>query len=123
MIIRIHEDLVVYKLAYQNAMELYNLSSEFPAIEKYALTNQLRRSSRSVCANIAEGFRRRRYPRSFSLRMNYAEAEASETQVWINFAHDCNYLNNNNSSRLLKSYDEIIGKLVIMISQAERWKI
>jgi four helix bundle protein len=123
MIIRTHQDLEVFQIAYKNAMDIFQTSKSFPKEEKYAITDQIRRSSRSVCANIAEAFRRRRYVKSFALRLNDAEAEASETQVWINFSYDCGYLNEKTMRELLDSYNTIIAKIVVMINQANKWKI
>jgi len=79
MKIRTHGDLEVYKIAFE-------ISKSFPAAEKYSLTDQIRRSSRSVCTNISEAFRKRRYPNSFLAKLNDAEGEAAETQTWIGFA-------------------------------------
>lgn len=91
-IIRSHRELKVYRLAFQNAMKIYLLTKSFPKEETYLLTDQIRRSSRSVCSNIAEGFRRRKYPKSFSSKLNESEAEAAETQNWLDFALECNYI-------------------------------
>ena len=87
-----HRDLKVYQLAYKLAMEIFNESKTFPKEERYSLTDQIRRSSRSVPANIAEGFRKRRYPNMFVSKMADADSETAETQVWLDFAHDCSYL-------------------------------
>ena len=73
-------------------MEIFHLSKKFPLEEKYSLTDQIRRSSRSVCVNIAEGYRKRIYPKHFTSKMTDADAEASETCVWLDFAKDCNYI-------------------------------
>lgn len=90
--IRSHSDLDVYRLAFDVAMQVFELSKEFPAEERYSLTDQIRRSSRSVCANLAEAWRKRRYKRAFVLKLSDAEAEAAETQTWIEFAVKCQYL-------------------------------
>src|SRR5207253_5316800 len=89
-----HRDLKVYQLAYKLAMEIFHLSKNFPREEIYSLTDQIRRSSRSVAANIGEGFRKRRYPNHFVSKLTDCDAEATETQVWIDFAFDCGYLSN-----------------------------
>jgi len=123
MIARNYYDLEVFKLAYENAMQVFRLTSSFPKEEKYALTDQIRRSSRSVCANISEAFRRRRYEKSFVLRLNDAEAEATETQVWITFSYDCEYIDKTTKDHLLEEYDRIIGKIVLMINNSTKWKI
>ncbi|WP_139295237.1 four helix bundle protein, partial [Planktothrix tepida] len=92
-IIRTHEDLEVYQLSFQGAMQIFKVSQRFPIEERYSLTDQIRRSSRSVCANLAEAWRKRRYEAAFIAKLNDSEAEASETQVWIKFAVQCGYLN------------------------------
>ena len=123
MIIKTYEDLEVFQLAYKNAMVIFQLTKQFPQEEKYAITDQIRRSSRSVCANISEAFRKRRYEKLFALRLNDAEAEATETQVWIQFSYDCGYIDHNTRYKLIRSYNDIIGKIVRMINQASSWKL
>ena len=90
--IKSHEDLVVYQKAFEAAMKIFKLSKKFPVEERYSLTDQIRRSSRSVCANLAEAWRKRRYKAAFIAKLSDCEAEASETQVWIKFAVKCEYL-------------------------------
>ncbi|MBN2501512.1 MAG: four helix bundle protein [Anaerolineales bacterium] len=87
-----HKELDVYKLAFESAMQVFEISKSFPKEETYALTDQIRRSSRSVCGNIAEAWRRRCYEAAFINCLNIAEAEAAETQTWLDFAVKCNYL-------------------------------
>jgi len=84
--------LKVYSLAYKLAMEIFHLTKSYPKEEMYALTDQIRRSSRSVCANICEGYRKRRYPKHFSSKMTDADGEYSETIVWLEFSRDCKYI-------------------------------
>ena len=84
-----HTDLEVYNLAFNTACQIFELTKEFPKEERYSLTDQIRRSSRSVCANIAEAWRKRRYPAAFINKLNNAEAEATETQVWLDFCEKC----------------------------------
>jgi four helix bundle protein len=105
--LRGHRDLKVYRLAYKLAMEIYEASKEFPKEEKYSLTDQIRRSSRSVAANIAEGFRKRQYPKMFVSKLADADREATETQVWLDFARDCKYLPVERCSGLVKEYKEV----------------
>jgi len=81
--LRGHRDLKVYQLAYKLAMEIFSESKRFPENERYSLTSQIRRSSRSVAANIAEGFRKRQYPNMFVSKLADSDAEAAETQVWL----------------------------------------
>lgn len=123
MKIRRHQDLEVYKEAFSAAMEIFELSKAFPKEERYSLTDQIRRSSRSVCANIAEAFRRRRYPNSFVSKLNDAEAEAAETQTWLEFAGRCNYAESETATKAIAAYDAIIGRLVVMSNQPESWTV
>ena len=118
-----HEDLEVYHLAFQAAMKIFELSLLFPKEEKYSLTDQIRRSSRSVCANIAEAFYRRKYPKNFSSHLSDSIAEAAETRVWLDFSIKCNYLKTETADKLLDDYSKIIGKLIMMYNQAEKWKL
>ncbi|MEA3376633.1 MAG: four helix bundle protein, partial [Chloroflexota bacterium] len=87
--IRTHRQLDVYQMAFEAAMRVFELSKEFPRQETFSLTDQIRRSSRSVCANLGEAWRRRRYQAAFVSKLNDAEAEATETQVWLEFAVKC----------------------------------
>lgn len=86
------EDLIAYQKAYANAMSVFEASKAFPSVEKYSLTDQIRRSSRSVCANIAEAYRKRRYPKHFVSKLTDADGENSETAVWIKFVLSCEYI-------------------------------
>ncbi len=100
-------------------MRIFELSRGFPVEERHSLTDQMRRSSRSVAANLAEAWRRRRYPASFVQGLNRCEAEAAETQVWLEFAVKCGYLDREQARLLYAEYDHIIGKLVNMINHPE----
>ena len=91
-IIKSHKEFRVYKLSFELAMDIFELTKNFPKKEKYSLTDQIRRSSRSVVANIAEAFRKRRYPKSFIAKLSDAEGEAAETQTWLDSAYSCNYI-------------------------------
>ena len=106
-----HRDLRVYQLSYKLAMEIFHLSKAFPKEEIYSLTNQIRRSSRSVAANLAEGFRKRRYPNMLVNKLTDCDSEATETQVWLDFAFDCGYLSEQNHNRLIAGYEEV-GKML-----------
>lgn len=121
MKIRSHKDLDVYNIAFESAMEIFELTKTFPKEEKYSLTDQIRRSSRSVCSNLAEAFRKRKYPKSFISKLSDSGGEAAETQVWLDFSFKCDYINNETYDRLYKNYDNIIGKLVNMSLQPEKW--
>ncbi len=118
-----HEDLEVYQIAFDAAMEIFELSKTFPKEEKYSLTDQIRRSSRSVCANLSEAWRRRRYKGSFILRLNDAEAEAAETQVWLKFAVKCQYLDLDSGRKLYSQYNQVLGSIVTMTNNADKWLI
>jgi four helix bundle protein len=114
-------DLKVYQLAYRLAMEIFEVSKLFPAEEKYSLTDQIRRASRSVASNIAEGYRKKQYPRMFSNKMADADGEATETQVWLDFARDCRYLSSQRQEELTSGYEEIGRMLGGMILHPERF--
>lgn len=122
-LVRRHTDLEVYQRAFAAAMKLFDLSKRFPAEEKFSLTDQVRRSSRSVCANIAEAWRKRRYPAAFAAKLNDSESEAAETQTWIQFAVECGYASADETRFLYSEYDETIAMLVAMIKKPEAWKI
>jgi four helix bundle protein len=121
--IRSHCDLDVYQMSFEAAMKIFEVTKAFPKAETYSLTDQIRRSSRSVCANIAEAWRRRRYEGSFVHRLNDSEAEAAETQVWLEFAVKCDYLDSAIARELYTTYDNILGKLVTMIRHPDQWVI
>ena len=110
---------------YQNAMDMriFELTKQFPPDGKYSLTDQIRRSSRSVCANTAEAWRKRRHKAAFISKLNDAEGEACETQVWIEIAQKCKYMDAAISGRIDAAYEQIIGQLVKMISEADKWLI
>lgn len=116
-----HRDLKVFQLAYKLAMEIFEASKSFPKEEKYSLTDQIRRSSRSVAANIAEGFRKRQYPKMFLSKLADADGEATETQVWLDFARDCEYLPPEKCTTLTKGYEEIGKMLGAMMSMPEKF--
>jgi len=119
--IRNHRDLDVYQRAMGAAMELFELSKGFPREEMYSLTDQVRRSSRSVCANLAEAWRKRRYELVFVSKLSDAETEAAETQVWIEFAVKCGYIPRDHGAGLYQKYDAILATLVGMITHPESW--
>jgi four helix bundle protein len=119
--IRTHKDLRVFQLSFELAMEIFELSKSFPVEEKYSLTDQIRRSSRSISANIAEGFRKRRYPKSFVAKLSDSEGEAAETQVWLDFALKCNYIDIEKHEHLYSRYDTVIGMIEKMIINPDNW--
>lgn len=116
-----YRDLKVYQLAYKLAMDIFNASKSFPKDEKYSLTDQIRRSSRSIAANIAEGFRKRQYPKMFVSKLADADGEATETQVWLDFARDCEYLPSKLHAELIKGYEEVGRMLGTMMSMPEKF--
>lgn len=119
--VRSHRDLEVYRLAFGAAMRLFQVSKKFPKHEMYSLTDQIRRSSRSVCANLAEAWRKRRYEAAFVLKLNDSESEAAETQTWIEFAVECEYLDKKTAREIYRSYNLMLGKIVSMISRPTPW--
>jgi len=123
MTIRHHRDLKVYQLAFEAAMEIFELTKSFPKEEKYSLTDQIRRSSRSVCGNIAEGWRKRKYPKSFISKLTDSEGEAAETQVWLDFALKCKYITEQQHEQLYDKYEHIIAMLINMYTKPEQWKL
>jgi len=118
-----HCDLEVYKRSFDSAMEIFELSKRFPKEEVYSLTDQIRRSSRSVCANLAEAWRKRKYEGAFKSKLNDVEAEAAETQTWLAFAVACGYLESRLGSSLQTTYDGILATLVGMINHSNTWVI
>ena len=119
--IKTHRELKVFQLSFKAGMEIFKLSKTFPKEETYSLTDQIRRSSRSVSGNIAEAFRKRRYPKSFISKLSDAEGEAAETQVWLDYALECKYIGKEEFNSLNDDYDHIIGMLVRMGSDAGSW--
>jgi len=118
-----HTELDVYKRAFELAMKVFNMSKEFPPEERYSLTDQIRRASRSVCSNIAEGWRKRRYEAAFISKLSDSEGEAAETQVWLQFSVECEYLNRELARQVYAEYDEVISMLVHMIHNAKDWTL
>jgi four helix bundle protein len=118
-----HRDLKVYQLAYKLAMEIFNESKTFPIEERYSLTDQIRRSSRSVATNIEEAFRKRRYRNMFVNKLSDSDTEATETQVWLDFSLDCGYLSRGSYEKLVKGYEEIGKMLGSMMSTPEKFNI
>jgi four helix bundle protein len=114
-----HRDLKVYQLAYKLAMGIFKITRTFPEDERYSLTSQIRRSSRSVAANLAEGYRKRQYRSMFISKMADCDAEATETQVWLDFARDCGYLSPEFYGQLTAGYLEVGRMLNGMIAKPE----
>lgn len=104
-------------------MEIFELTKSFPAEEKYSLVDQIRRSSRSVCANIGEAWRKRRYAAHFVSKLSDSETEAEETRVWLEVSPSCKYIDKQTFDRLDGNYDLIQGQLVKMASEPDKWTI
>ncbi len=121
--IRSYKDLRVYQTAMDSAMQVFELTKGFPPEEKFAMMDQVRRSSRSVCTNLAEAWRKRRYAAHFTSKLSDAEAEAEETRVWLEFAFRCRYLSRRVVDQLDDQYDKILAQLVLMISNPKQWTI
>ena len=121
--IRDFRELRVYNADMDAAMEIFEISSKFPKEEKYSLTDQMRRSSRSVCANIGEAWRKRRYRAAFIAKLSDAESEAAETQIWVEFSSKCGYLTGDRSTEIYAAYEYIISCLVKMIQNADDWTL
>ena len=121
--IRTYKDLRVYQAAIDAAMRIFELTKTFPPEERYSMTDQIRKSSRSVCANIGEAWRKRRYPAHFVSKLSDSEGEAEETRVWLELASKCGYIGKSDSDDLDKKYDNIIGQLVRMIERPDQWTI
>ena len=116
-----YRDLKVYKLAYKLAMDIFDVTKSFPPEERYSLTDQIRKSSRSVAANIAEAWKRRQYPKMFISKTIDSASEAAETEVWLDFSQDCGYLNRTKYNQLMEGYDEVNRMLFGMVIKPDRF--
>jgi four helix bundle protein len=121
--IRSYRELRVYQAAFDLAMEIFEFTKSFPAEEKYTVVDQIRRSSRSVCANLAEAWRKRRHPAHFVSKLSDCESEADETRVWLEFSLRGKYISEDKFPDLDGRYDLVIGQLVKMISEPQKWII
>ena len=115
------KELKVFQLAYKLAMDIFEITKAYPPEERYSLTDQIRRSSRSVCVNIAEGYRKRSYPKHFILRLTDADSECSETKVWLDFSNDCNYISDEQHRNFHDRYAEVGKMLGFMILNPEKF--
>ena len=115
------KDLIVYQKAYKLAMEIFEISKNFPKEEKYSLTDQIRRSSRSVTSCIAESWAKRRYEKAFVNKLTDSLGEENETEVWLDYSIDCNYIIKDIHERILTEYDEVRKILISMINSPEKW--
>jgi len=121
--IKSYRDLRVFQNAMDAAMEIFTLTKTFPQEEKFSMVDQMRRASRSVCSNLAEAWRKRRYRAAFIAKLSDAETEACETQVWVEFARRCDYLTERKCHELDTDYEQIMGQIVNMIINADKWLI
>ena len=119
--IKTHRDLKVFQLSFEAGMEIFKITKSFPKEEKYSLTDQVRKSSRSVSGNIAEAFRKRKYPKHFVSKLSDSEGEAAETQVWLDYSLECNYIDTETFAKLNDKYDHIIAMLVNMSNKPKNW--
>ena len=116
-----YRDLKVYVLSYDLALQIFEITKEFPKEEKYSLVDQIRRSSRSIASNLAEAWKKRNYPKMFISKLIDCSGEASETEVWLDFSRDFGYLNEEKYSLLISKYDEVNRMLYSMINQPEKF--
>ena len=116
-----YRDLKVFPLAYQLALDIHEITKRYPKEEKYSLTDQIRRSSRSVPANLAEAWKKRRYEKAFVSKLIDCAGEAGETEVWLDFSKDFEYINNEQYQELMKKYDEVNRMLYGMIDKADKF--
>jgi four helix bundle protein len=118
-----HRDWQVFQRSFQATMDVFELTKSFPREETYSLTDQVRRSSRSVAANLTKAWRKRRYEAAFLAKLSDAETEAAETQTWIDFAVQYGYLKENQANPLLDEYEQILRMIVSMINNPQQWVI
>lgn len=116
-----YKELRVYNLAYELSLRIHNLTKNFPVEERYSLTDQVRRSSRSVCANIGEGYRKRMYPKHFAKKLIDSNGEATETQIWLDYAKDLGYLSVKDYESLYEQYESVGNMLAVMIAHPEKF--
>ena len=116
-----YRDLIVYQKSYILAMEIFEITKSYPKEEKYSLTDQIRRSSRSVPANIAESWAKRIYPKVFVNKLSDSLGEENETEVWLNFSRDCQYIPIEKHDELIEKYSEVRRMLISMINTPEKF--
>jgi four helix bundle protein len=121
--IRSYRDLRVYQLAFELAMEVFEMTKSFPADEKYSMVDQMRRSSRSVCSNIAKAWSKRRYSAHFVSKLSDSQGEAEETRVWLEFSFRSKYIPETKFNDMDERYNTVVGQLVKMMSEPNNWTI
>lgn len=117
------KDLLAYQKGFKLSMEIFHISKRFPSEEKYSLTDQIRRCSRSTCANLAEAYRKRKYPNHFVSKLSDADTENGETQTWLEFAAACNYISDDEFIMLNNQAEEVARLLVYMMNNPEKFLI
>ena len=122
-LIKSHRELKAYQKSFELAMVIFRETKSFPKDEVFSLTDQIRRSSRSVSANITEAWRKRRYEKSFIAKLSDADGEAGETQTWLEYGYQCGYLSKETYQKLLNEYESLIGMLVRMINTSSKWTL
>jgi four helix bundle protein len=118
-----HNDLEVYRRAFEASMKIFDLSKLFPREEMYSMTDQMRRCSRSIATNLGEAWRRRRYEKAFVSKLNEVEGEIAETQVWLEYAVRCEYMARDEAANLYAEYNRVMATVVGMINHPEKWVI
>ncbi len=121
MLAKDYRELRVYQLAFETALRVFEISKKFPPDERYSLTDQIRRSSRAVCSNVAEAWRKRRYPASFVSKLSDSDSESAETIVWLDFCKAFGYITEQDRVELTDHYDHICSQLAIMMAEPEKW--
>ncbi len=119
--IKSFRDLIVYKKSFELACRIYEITRSFPKEEQYSLTDQIRRSSRSVCSNLAEGWGRKNYPKVFVNKLSDALAEQMETEVWLAFCLRFKYIDEATHNALIEEYSEIRRMLTSMMNNPEKF--
>lgn len=117
-----YRNLIVYQKSFELAMEIFNVTKQFPPEERFNLTDQIRRSSRSVCTNFVEGYKRRRYRNFFISKLNDSETENAETQVWLEFSLACQYISGDKHQYLTRKNDEIARIILYMINNPDKFR-
>ena len=115
------KDLIVFQKAFNLAMNIFNITKDFPKEEKYSLTDQIRRSSRSITSNMAEAWSKRIYIKSFISKLSDSLGEEYETEVWLKYSLECDYISHEKYNEIMKGYDEVRKMLISMINHPEKF--
>lgn len=117
------KDLTVYRKSFELAMQIFEITKIFPAEEKFSLVSQIRRSSRAVCTNLAEGYRKRQYPAHFVAKISDADMENTETRVWLDFSLSCGYISNSMYEEYIATTTEIGKLLNHMMNNPDKYQV